>query len=53
MAEKATLTGRFLQRKMDEYAALRAEIELKGTVPFYHPSPFYTLLSKFDKMPPK
>ncbi len=27
IAEKAALTGRFLQRKMDEYAALRAEIE--------------------------
>ena len=27
MAEKAALTGRFLQRKMNEYDALRAEIE--------------------------
>ena len=27
MAEKAALTGRFLQRKMAEYEALRAEIE--------------------------
>ena len=27
MAEKAALTGRFLQRKMSEYEALRAEIE--------------------------
>ena len=27
MAEKAALTGRFLQRKMNEYEALRAEIE--------------------------
>ena len=27
IAEKAALTGRFLQRKMDEYAALKAEIE--------------------------
>ncbi len=28
MAEKAAITHRFLQRKMDEYEALRAEIEL-------------------------
>ena len=27
MAEKAALTGRFLQRKINEYEALRAEIE--------------------------
>ena len=27
IAEKAALTGRFLQRKMDEYAVLKAEIE--------------------------
>lgn len=27
MAEKAAITHRFLQRKMDEYEALRAEIE--------------------------
>lgn len=27
IAEKAALTGRFLQRKMDEFEALRAEIE--------------------------
>ena len=27
IAEKAALTGRFLQRKMDEYEALKAEIE--------------------------
>jgi EPS-associated MarR family transcriptional regulator len=27
MAEKAAITGRFLQRKMSEYEALRAEIE--------------------------
>ena len=27
MAEKAALTGRFLQRKLNEYEALRAEIE--------------------------
>ena len=27
LAEKASLTGRFLQRKMDEYAVLKAEIE--------------------------
>ena len=27
IAEKASLTGRFLQRKMDEYAVLKAEIE--------------------------
>ncbi|PJB40967.1 MAG: MarR family EPS-associated transcriptional regulator [Comamonadaceae bacterium CG_4_9_14_3_um_filter_60_33] len=27
IAEKAALTGRFLQRKMDEFGALRAEIE--------------------------
>lgn len=27
MSEKAALTGRFLQRKMNEYEALRAEIE--------------------------
>jgi len=27
IAEKASLTGRFLQRKMDEYAVLNAEIE--------------------------
>ena len=27
MAEKAALTGRFFQRKMAEYEALRAEIE--------------------------
>jgi EPS-associated MarR family transcriptional regulator len=33
MAEKAALTGRFLQRKMNEYEALRAEIEdLKSEV---------------------
>ena len=28
MAEKAALTGRFLQRKMEEYEALKAEIEM-------------------------
>ncbi len=27
MAEKAAITHRFLQRKMDEYAALKAEID--------------------------
>jgi hypothetical protein len=27
MAEKAAITQRFLQRKMDEYEALKAEIE--------------------------
>ncbi len=27
IAEKAALTGRFLQRKMDEYVVLKAEIE--------------------------
>ena len=27
IAEKASLAGRFLKRKMDEYAALRSEIE--------------------------
>ena len=27
IAEKAALTGRFLQRKMDEYAVLKAEIK--------------------------
>ena len=27
MAEKAALTARFLRRKMDEYDALKAEIE--------------------------
>lgn len=27
IAEKAVITGRFLQRKIDEYEALRAEIE--------------------------
>ena len=27
MAEKAAITNRFLQRKMDEYEALKAEIE--------------------------
>ena len=27
MAEKAAITHRFLQRKMDEYEALKAEIE--------------------------
>lgn len=27
MAEKAAITNRFLQRKMEEYEALRAEIE--------------------------
>ena len=27
IAEKASLTGRFLQRKMEEYAVLKAEIE--------------------------
>jgi EPS-associated MarR family transcriptional regulator len=27
LAEKAALTGRFLQRKLDEYEALRSEIE--------------------------
>jgi MarR family transcriptional regulator, temperature-dependent positive regulator of motility len=27
MAEKADLTHRFLQRKMDEYKALKAEID--------------------------
>lgn len=27
IAEKAALTGRFLQRKMDEYTVLKAEIE--------------------------
>ena len=33
MAEKAALAGRFLQRKMNEYGALRAEIEyLKSEV---------------------
>ncbi len=33
MAEKASITHRFLQRKMDEYAALKAEIEaLKSEV---------------------
>jgi EPS-associated MarR family transcriptional regulator len=33
MAEKAAITHRFLQRKMDEYAALKAEIEaLKSEV---------------------
>jgi len=32
VAEKAALTGRFLQRKMAEYEALRAEIEeIKGS----------------------
>ena len=34
MAEKAAITHRFLQRKMDEYEALKAEIEaLKSEVP--------------------
>ncbi len=28
IAEKTALTGRFLKRKMDEYKALKAEIEL-------------------------
>ena len=33
MAEKAAITQRFLQRKMDEYEALKAEIEeLKADV---------------------
>ena len=33
MAEKAAITQRFLQRKMDEYEALKAEIEaLKAEV---------------------
>ena len=37
MAEKAALTGRFLQRKMNEYEALRAEIEeLKSEVQTDH-----------------
>ena len=37
MAEKAALTGRFLQRKMSEYEALRAEIEeLKSEVQTDH-----------------
>jgi EPS-associated MarR family transcriptional regulator len=31
MAEKATITHRFLQRKFEEYAALRAEIEALKT----------------------
>jgi EPS-associated MarR family transcriptional regulator len=31
MAEKATITHRFLQRKMEEYEALRAEIEALQT----------------------
>lgn len=36
MAEKAAITHRFLQRKMDEYAALKAEIEaLKREIPEY------------------
>ena len=34
IAEKAALTGRFLQRKIAEYEALRAEIEaLRGEMP--------------------
>ena len=34
MAEKAAITQRFLQRKMDEYEALKAEIEaLKRDIP--------------------
>lgn len=28
MAEKSTITHRFLQRKLEEYEALRAEIEI-------------------------
>ena len=32
MAEKAAITHRFLQRKMDEYEALRAEIEALKSV---------------------
>jgi EPS-associated MarR family transcriptional regulator len=34
MVEKAAITHRFLQRKMDEYEALKAEIEaLKREIP--------------------
>ena len=39
LAEKAALTGRFLQRKMAEYEALKAEIEaLKAEIPAHLPA---------------
>jgi EPS-associated MarR family transcriptional regulator len=40
VAEKATLTGRFLKRKMTEYESLKAEIAaLKADLPIEHSLP--------------